>query len=253
MTTQDNPQPSTAEDSAARIDDLLAETKRSLRPGLDDNVQEELAAILGLLPYLRRSDYSHLIGVAEIAILALLSDPPNLKLAQEARQRLSHQIRPLRNPFAAVLRGGTPPTRVILGLGTLLYLAIPMLLTFLPGFLDQKYIAGIESQYFLVVAFAGAIGSIVSIMVRIQDFSGLHDVDPAVLFFTGFFKPMVGASFALFVFSALKAGIIPVTVNEEAELYFFMAFSFVAGFSERFAKDIVKTTERRIGGPDGGN
>jgi hypothetical protein len=235
-------------EATARLEALTAELKKGITPGMDEEVQEELGKLIGLLPYLRASEYSHHIGGAEIAATALLSEQPNLKLAKRILERLSYRIRPAKNPLIAVLRSGTPPTRVIFGLGLLLYFAIPLLFWSLPKLLNQQAILGIETNYLLMVAFAGAIGSIVSIMVRIQDFSGLRDVDPSVLFFTGFFKPVVGAAFALFVFAVLRSGLIPVTIEQGTDRYFFLALSFVAGFSERFAKDIVKTTEYQIGG-----
>lgn len=232
-----------------RIESLIADTKTRLGPGLDDKVQTELAELLGLLHYLTRPGYSHLVGIADIAIAALLSEPPNLKFAKATREKLSHLVRP--SPFKSIF-SGTPPTRVILGLGTLLYFAVPLLLIIAP-IIGQSYIMGLNSEHLVVVGMAGAIGSVVSIMVRIQDFSGLRNVDPSVLFFTGFFKPVVGASFAMFVFSALQADIIPIDLDPDTELYFFIALSFVAGFSERIAKDIMKTTERQIGGATGDN
>ena len=237
-------------DMSVRIERLIDDVKKQIKGGLEDNIQQELAKLLGLLHYLRRPEYAHLVSVAEIAFSALLSEKPNLVLAQKMSARISYLVRPSINPVIAIVRGvrgGTPPTRVILGLGTLLYFTIPLLAVLIPRVLNQKTIVGVETDYLLMVAAAGSIGSIVSIMVRIQDFSGLRDVDPAVLFFTGFFKPVIGASFALFVFAALRAGLLPLTINEGTDRYFFMALSFVAGFSERFAKDIVKTTERQIG------
>ena len=234
-------------DMSVRIERLIDDVKKQIKGGLEDNIQQELAKLLGLLHYLRRPEYAHLVSVAEIAFSALLSEKPNLVLAQKTSARISYLVRPSINPVSAIMRGGTPPTRVILGLGTLLYFTIPLLAVLIPKVLNQKTIVGVETDYLLMVAVAGSIGSIVSIMVRIQDFSGLRDVDPAVLFFTGFFKPVIGASFALFVFAALRAGLLPLTINEGTDRYFFMALSFVAGFSERFAKDIVKTTERQIG------
>ena len=118
--------------------------------------------------------------------------------------------------------------------------------TNLPKITGQKVIFGIDVSILLWVGLAGALGSIVSIMVRLQDFTLLPNGDPSILFFTGFFKPVVGASFALFVFAALKAGLIPVTIESDKEMYFFMALSFVSGFSERFAKDIATKTEQKI-------
>ena len=97
-----------------------------------------------------------------------------------------------------------------------------------------------------LVTFAGALGSIISIMVRIQDFSSMRNVHPSILFFIGFFKPMIGMAFALFLFAAINSGIIPVTVDPESEVFFFAALSFVAGFSERFVRDMIEKTEESI-------
>ncbi len=235
-------------DTSTRLEALLAEVRKNLRPGADDQVQSELAKVLKLLPYLRASEYAHLIGSAEVAIAALLIEQPNVKLAEGVRESIEFHVRPARNPMTAILRGGTPPTRVILGLGVLLYFALPFAVVYLPRWLDRRELFGIQTELLFIVGFAGALGSIVSIMVRIQDFAGLRDIDPSVLFFTGFFKPVVGASFALFVFAVIQSGLIPVTIKEGTERYFLLALSFVAGFSERFARDIVSSTERQVGG-----
>ena len=103
-----------------------------------------------------------------------------------------------------------------------------------------------ESSLFVLVAIAGAVGSAVSIMVRIQDFMHLKNTDPSVLFFTGFFKPIIGTAFALFVFAILSSGLIPVTIDPAKARYFFAALAFVSGFSERFAKDVATRTEQTI-------
>ncbi len=99
----------------------------------------------------------------------------------------------------------------------------------------------------LSVGLAGALGSIVSIMVRIQQFANTKLKDPSLLFWTGLFKPVIGSSFALFVFCAVNSGLIPLTTRfdpgKPETTYVFLAFSFVAGFSERFAKDVAAKTE----------
>jgi hypothetical protein len=66
------------------------------------------------------------------------------------------------------------------------------------------------------------------------------------LFFTGFFKPVIGMSFALFVFTVISSGILPISVAEEKSRYFFAALGFVSGFSERFASDVASRTEKAI-------
>jgi hypothetical protein len=60
-------------------------------------------------------------------------------------------------------------------------------------------------------------------------------------------------AFAIFVFSIINSGIIPVDVsaseNSPRKSHFFLAVAFNTGFSEKFAKDIAKGTEEIYRGP----
>jgi hypothetical protein len=230
--------------NAERLDALMKQVHAGLRPGMEEKVQAELGALVGLLPSLRDEDRSHLVGLAEIAVSSLLLEQPDITLAVTVRERLEKLTRQ-QNWLLAMFRGGNPATTVILGLGVLLYFAIPALVIGLRVVATRETVFGIETEILLMVAFVGALGSIVSIMVRIQDFAGLQKVDASVLFFTGFFKPVIGASFAMFVFAALRSGLLPVTIQDAGARYFYFALSFVSGFSERFARDIVATMEAK--------
>jgi hypothetical protein len=138
-----------------------------------------------------------------------------------------------------IIRGGEPPpTRGILGLGTLLHFVILALVIFLPSALAKIDIFSIVPLFLLV-----AIESVISILVRLQDSELLKNTDPTMLFLTGLFKPIIGTTFALFVFAMLSSGLIPVTVDPAKAPYFFTALAFVSGFSERFAKDIAAWAE----------
>ena len=142
-----------------------------------------------------------------------------------------------------------PAVRVVLGMMVLLYCAIPLSITFGRKFMATELFPGLSNTVLAIVAVAGALGSIVSIMVRIQDFKGsVIGGRGSVLFFTGFFKPIIGAGFALFVFAALSAKFIPRTVESARETYVFAALAFVAGFSERFASDLVSKTAQSFNG-----
>jgi hypothetical protein len=224
-----------------RLNALTSSIRDQLKPGLDESLQEELAALLNLIPELDTSYNERFIPLVEIAVLSLLSETPNIALAKRIREDIVDRVH--RSPLVMVFRGGgSPPTRVILGLGSLLYIVIPLLIL-LPTFLTQTNIFGLEFSPLILVAISGAVGSIVSIMVRIQDFETLKNSDPSLLFFTGLFKPIIGTAFALFVFMTLNSGLIPITVNTTNPQYFFIALAYVSGFSERFAKDIVTRTE----------
>lgn len=229
-------------DWEARIYEVVATLSARLDAESDDDaLQLELARLLDLIPDLATARNARLFPMVELAARALACPKPKLKLAKAIRENLQRQLR--LNPIKAILRGGAPPTRVILGLGTLLYFAIPALLMFGPRLLKSGAVLGLESSSLALVALAGALGSIVSIMVRIEDFGAFKDVDQSVLFFTGFFKPVIGMAFALFVFAVLNSGIIPISIEPAKSQYFFAALAFVSGFSERFAADVASRTE----------
>ncbi len=231
-----------------RIDALINKVNSNLQSGLDDPVQEELANWMNLLPEINSSPIPHLIGEAEVAVSALLFEKPDLTLAIRVREDIKKRVGKHRNLLIRILFGqGPPATKVILGLSALLCIGIPLSIVLL-RIIGQGSIFGVESSLLILVGFFGALGSIVSIMVRIQDFTHLTEEEPSVLFFTGFFKPIVGLSFALFVFAVLKAGLIPLAIDTGKEIYFYVALSFISGFSERFAKDIETKTEEKIMG-----
>ncbi len=227
-----------------RLEGMIRVVCERARISAEENVQSEIAAFAQVLPQLRNSYFEHLIPLAEIVCAALTAPDPNLTLAREVRTDLEKQLKSPK--ILRLIRSGTPPTRVILGLGVLLYCVIPVL-GFAPILIGQGQFLGVDSSTLLLVALSGAIGSIVSIMVRIRDFARLQDPDPFLHFFTGLFKPVVGVSFALFVFAVLNAGILPISVEETKQLYFFAAIAFVSGFSERFATDVAARAEKAVG------
>ena len=234
-----------------RLNALLALARERLRPGIDQSLQDELASLLKLIPEIDNSYYAKFAPLAEIALQSLLSETPNLALAKGIRRGIEENVH--RSTLQILLHGGSPPTHVIRGLGTLLFTLIP--LPFVATMIVQTYYPKLVATYnrlfgsdatelVLVIAIAGAVGSAVSIMVRIQDNESLKENDPTILFLIGLFKPIIGVAFALFVFAVLKSQLLPVQVVTPNEYYFFTALAFVAGFSERFAKDIVARTEK---------
>jgi len=137
---------------------------------------------------------------------------------------------------------------VLVGLGTLLYFGLPLGYLLFGRISGVKEFLGISVSMLIGVAVAGALGSVVSIMVRLQDFASVKTKDPAVIFFTGFFKPIIGMSFAMFVFASINAGIVPLAVKADtaAASHFFLALGFLSGFSERFAQDVASKAEKSV-------
>jgi len=226
------------ENEEQQIKDLLTSIKNYCAESRDDEVQDLLANLIEAINLARRSNNLHLISSIHIAFSAATAEKPNLILAKKVTSNLMVELKG-NSRFS-------PPVRVIIGLSFLLYVAIPLISYLLPKWMDKDNILSIPTQLFLMVALFGAIGSIVSIMVRIQDFLTVDVNDNFILYFIGAFKPIIGMAFALFILALVKSGWVPLDIKVETENYFFMAIAFIAGFSERFARDIVSSIETKI-------
>jgi hypothetical protein len=101
-----------------------------------------------------------------------------------------------------------------------------------------------EVVVILVALGSGGIGALVSVMLRVtnQPLQIDYHAGKSLMFFAGVFRPLIGALFGLIFFVLLNAGILQaVKLPDEREkfLYFVAAITFLAGFSERRAQDIL--------------
>ncbi|MCW5317461.1 hypothetical protein GTQ43_27730 [Nostoc sp. KVJ3] len=109
---------------------------------------------------------------------------------------------------------------------------------------------------------AGTLGSIISILIRIEEFQKKKYSDPLTPFLVGAFKPMIGGAFSVLFLALINSGIILMFVNpsvfklnpttnqessqdQQRSLIFVIAF--VVGFSERLAKDFIGKAEEIAG------
>lgn len=116
-------------------------------------------------------------------------------------------------------------------------------------------IDSIDVPLILAVVSAGALGSFVSVIVRANDFIEGQQRTRLDLFLVGFFRPVVGMAFAVFLMAALESGMVSGILATDAskpaqKIYFYIAISFVAGFSERLVKDLMGKTADLVGGGD---
>jgi len=106
--------------------------------------------------------------------------------------------------------------------------------------------------YILVAMSMGALGSAVSIIVRYNKFIEQSKEGESDLFFTGFFRPFVGMSFAIFAVALIESGvfsgIFTITKQQSRTVYLYMSIAFIAGFSERLVEDLVIKTENTLTG-----
>lgn len=104
------------------------------------------------------------------------------------------------------------------------------------------------------LAFAAAVGGLVSLLSRVNQFAGLYVFDPILIFVNSLLKPLLGSLLALTAYAILKSGLVQVSGLaldhvEGEHRYVFWAFGFVAGFSERLARDFIARAEGVVGHP----
>jgi hypothetical protein len=107
----------------------------------------------------------------------------------------------------------------------------------------------------IVVALAGALGSIISILIRLDEYKDSDYKGCSAPILVGFAKPLIGTAFGLFLFTIINSNILPIIKvpdlgstqqSSDIRYYFFFSVAFIVGFSERLAKDIIERTEDTI-------
>jgi hypothetical protein len=109
------------------------------------------------------------------------------------------------------------------------------------------------SALLILSAMAGATGSVVSIMLRLYQYRNPKYKETLLPVFVGAFKPAIGAFLGIFVFALISSALLPITVSKDEtkpinRWLVFLAISFVVGFSERLANDVVSQAEQIVPG-----
>lgn len=255
----DPPPAAPASEPSAALEERLQQLVT--RP-LGAELQQELAQLL----HLRMVGVSVLeppaLECLQLALNALLAEEPNLRLVRGLRKRLESQLADRLHPLrlSAILRSDSPSIQIMIGLMGALLLTLLLLvasellrLRYPDGF---KLLGQLDVHLTVSAMLAGIVGSTTSILVRIHDFDQADPSEPTSKVMMGFTKPLVGAAFALFGLLLFKSQVLsilkPPAENPLQESCFFLALSFVLGFSERLAQDLVSQLEERIepGGKD---
>jgi hypothetical protein len=110
--------------------------------------------------------------------------------------------------------------------------------------LSHVRIIGFNIESFLTVFIAGAVGAIVSVMSRMSagDTWLEYETARSYLSLLGMFRPLIGAIFGVALYFGIESGVLqfikPPTDNH-AVFFFFAFIAFLAGFSERWASDVL--------------
>jgi hypothetical protein len=157
-----------------------------------------------------------------------------LELANEELKELCEQLRQLayHNAQQLYLLGMIP------GIAVLIFLSI---------IAGRTTISGIDVQDLLIVLAAGGLGAVLSVMTRITSKKTPLEIPDrtshALITVAGLFRPIIGGIFGLALYILLNAGLVDVFKLPEHDpakrLFFFGAVAFLAGFSERWAQDVM--------------
>ncbi len=230
--------------------ELAARVDHALSGEVSKELQQELAALVTLIPGTREHLGSEQLQLLRSAVRALLGEKPNFTYARELKGVLQKSIRDKTSPLRLSLwQRESPSILVVIGLGLFAYLVAPLALWVMPRLIQwggRSPGAGLSIEDLVLITVIGALGSVTSIMVRLQDFDARANIKPGVLVLFGFFKPIIGMFFALFSYTLFNAGLLPaVQIPEGKDIYFYMTLAFITGFSERFAGDIISQVQQR--------
>jgi hypothetical protein len=109
-----------------------------------------------------------------------------------------------------------------------------------------------QTQNFFGAYGAGAVGAIVSVMLRMRPdnrigFSVDYEVGRVPLFWLGAFRPVIGAVFGSIFYFALQSHVVAFGNQAQQESFYFYTFvGFLAGFSERFTQVIFGQAELTV-------
>jgi hypothetical protein len=113
---------------------------------------------------------------------------------------------------------------------------------------------GIDNRDFFGSLTAGTLGALVSVMARIGSgqFRLDYDVGRRYPIFLGALRPVIGAIFGVALYFAVTSSLLDVfklPKNPDQRFYFLLVIAFLAGFSERWARDTLLS----FGGPAPGS
>jgi hypothetical protein len=99
----------------------------------------------------------------------------------------------------------------------------------------------VDDRAFFGAIIAGSLGALVSVVARVNSgrFDLEYDVGSTYPFFLGGLRPLMGAIFGVAVFFAIDSGLLTLPKVSDNKFAGIILLAFVAGFSERWAKDTL--------------
>ncbi|MGE5689146.1 MAG: hypothetical protein ACM33B_01185 [Pseudomonadota bacterium] len=187
---------------------------------------------------------------AEVGYLLGFADGEKRRTAEETARVVKHEQDEIERVESYYRYAAVRAAHVTYLGGVLLGVAPLLVLGALFRLLYSASIAGNDVRTAFACFAAGGIGALVSVMSRLT--SGRLNVDYDIgrdtLRALGALRPFVGGVFGLASFFALKSDIVNLQVGrgENTSFAFYVFFAFLAGFSERWARDMLLGAGARI-------
>jgi hypothetical protein len=181
--------------------------------------------------------------MASAAHLLSLVDAPS---GHDARGKKEHALRLERHALDRVRayyhNAANGQAQLYYFLGLMLGTTIVALAALLVG--TQAELPWLNNREFFGSLTAGALGAIVSVMSRIgqKRFRLDYEVGRKYPIFLGCLRPAVGGLFAIALYFAVTSSLLDLfklPTDPKDRLYFLLVIAFVAGFSERWARDTL--------------
>jgi hypothetical protein len=177
------------------------------------------------------------------------------KVAEDAEARITNALAVAKTEASqaedlcgrAVRRGAMMAYFTGMLVGIVAFTALGVVLSLL---LSNVHIAGFDRERFVTVFIAGAVGAIVSVMSRMSSGDSWleHETARGYLRLLGMFRPLIGAIFGVALYFGIQSGVlqfIKPPTSADAVFFFFAFIAFLAGFSERWASDIIVPVKDR--------
>jgi hypothetical protein len=131
-------------------------------------------------------------------------------------------------------------------------LALAALAPPLAYLLSSVSVPDVDSTLFVGCLVAGSLGAVMSVLIRLggDSLDVDHQFGREYLTSLAAVRPLIGAVFAVLLYFAFKGNLVKqvdVSRHGAGEFAFFVTSAFAVGFSERFAKQIVRTGEMGAG------
>jgi hypothetical protein len=233
---------------------LVERPAKSLPRGETPSVEDRLVGkYAGLLPVLELPANAGYVATALVGVRALQAG--QLQVANHIYEEVNFGTSNV-TALTYVMQGflGFVLAVALLSMLSFLLLIVVAVLTFQeanPSLLFTKDLFTSEFMKVAIATLLGCFGGMVSLLTRLPEFEILKGKSRTFLRALGGTQPIIGGIFALVVGALFSAKIINISVSGASDLstWFYVVIGFLAGFSERFTRNLLNVAESHLGGP----